>query len=533
MKIYHDLLNHILTNGKERTDRTGVGTLSVFGYHMRHNIADGFPLLTTKKMFLKGCIHEILWFIRGSTDVKELQDVGVNFWNSWVDEEGTIGPGYGKQLRNIEYITPITPKRFEKPKDLPSLYKDLPPIVKRDKPSKTAFEVGEVFDFGINGKGVLLEELPSNESIPRIHWRLGFIDTGHVCIVKYKGLQELKVKDPFRRSVFGVGYYGDTDWKDKHLKLKINTWREMLRRCYHNTCNNYKYYGGKGVHVSNDWQCFAVFQKEVERIPGWNLKKDYPSDYSLDKDILWLSNRYGKDTCMWASEREQSANTTANLYFKSTSPEGKEHTFSSLGELNRNFGLNIGASFRCLNGKLKKHHGWSKFEYLTPPEGHVFRWRIIDQLKELVSSLRHDPDSRRHVISLWNPHDIDRMKLPPCHGNIIQFYVNDGVLSCQMYQRSGDAMLGIPVNIASYSLLTMMLSQVCNMVAGEFIHTIGDAHLYKNHLDQARLQLTRECRPLPKMTLNPMIKDIDDFKYEDFTLSEYDPHPHIKAEVAV
>ena len=264
MKQYHDLMAHVLEHGVEKTDRTGTGTISVFGYQMRFNLAEGFPLLTTKKLHTSSIIHELLWFLKGSTNVQYLKENGVSIWDEWADEKGELGPVYGYQWRS-----------------------------------------------------------------------------------------------------------------------------------------------------------------------------------------------------------------------------------------------------------------WPK-----PDGGH------IDQITKVVDMIRKTPDSRRLIVSAWNVADIDSMKLPPCHA-FFQFYVAEGKLSCQLYQRSADIFLGVPFNIASYALLTMMVAQVCGLEAGEFIHTLGDAHLYTNHLDQTRLQLSRDLRPLPKMKINPAITSLFDFRFEDFSLTDYDPHPHIKAAVAI
>lgn len=264
MQQYHDLLRHILKNGAKKEDRTGTGTLSCFGYQMRFDLSEGFPVLTTKKLHLRSIIHELLWFLKGDTNIAYLKENGVRIWDEWADEEGNLGPVYGYQWRS------------------------------------------------------------------------------------------------------------------------------------------------------------------------------------------------------WPN------------------PDGS-HT---------------------------------------------------DQIVKLIDSLKHKPDSRRHIVSAWNPSFIDDMALPPCHC-LFQFYVADGKLSCQLYQRSADTFLGVPFNIASYALLTMMLAQVCGYEAGEFVHTFGDVHLYLNHLEQAELQLTRDFRPLPQMKINPEVKDLFDFTFEDFELLNYDPHPHIKAEVSV
>ena len=264
MKHYLDLLRHILENGTDKADRTGTGTRSTFGYQMRFNLEEGFPLVTTKKLHLKSIIHELLWFLKGDTNVHYLQENGVRIWNEWAGPDGELGPVYGAQWRS---------------------------------------------------------------------------------------------------------------WPD--------------------------YDGG-----------------------------------------------------------------------------------------------------------------------------------TIDQISQAVNDIKHNPDSRRIIVSAWNVADLPRMALAPCHA-FFQFYVADGRLSLQLYQRSADSFLGVPFNIASYALLTMMMAQVCGLRPGDFIHTLGDAHLYLNHLDQARLQLTRDPRPLPRMIINPEVKDIFGFRYEDFTLEGYDPHPHIKAQVSV
>ncbi|MET6991496.1 thymidylate synthase [Sediminicola arcticus] len=274
MKQYHDLLRHVLASGNQKGDRTGTGTISVFGHQMRFDLSEGFPMVTTKKLHLKSIVHELLWFLKGDTNVTYLQENGVRIWNEWADDHGNLGPVYGYQWRN------------------------------------------------------------------------------------------------------------------------------------------------------------------------WN---------------------------------------------------GEE----------------------------------------------------IDQIKEVVTSLKNNPNSRRMLVSAWNPSVLPdtsisfaenvangKAALPPCHA-FFQFYVADGKLSCQLYQRSADIFLGVPFNIASYALFTLMMAQVCDLQPGEFIHTFGDAHIYNNHLEQVELQLSREPRPLPKMVLNPEVKNIFDFTFEDFTLVDYNPHPHIKGAVAV
>lgn len=264
MKQYHDLLRHVMENGTRKDDRTGTGTISVFGYQMRFNLEEGFPVLTTKKLHLRSIIYELLWFLKGDTNIRYLHDNKVSIWDEWADENGDLGPVYGRQWRS------------------------------------------------------------------------------------------------------------------------------------------------------------------------------------------------------WATA-----------------------------------------------------------------DG-----RTIDQISEVLKLIREKPDSRRMMVSAWNPGEVEKMALPPCHV-LFQFYVANGKLSCQLYQRSADIFLGVPFNIASYALLTMMMAQVAGLKPGEFIHTFGDAHIYLNHTDQVALQLSRNFRPLPRMEINPEVKDIFNFRFEDFTLVDYNPHPHIKAPVAV
>jgi len=292
MKQYLDFLKHIIDNGTQKGDRTGTGTISTFGYQMRFDLNEGFPLLTTKKVFLKAIIHELLWFISGDTNIKYLVDNGVKIWNEWPYE------------------------KFKKSKDY---------------------------------KGETLEE---------------FVE---------------KIKN-------------DAEFA--------------------------KVYGELGPVYGHEWRHFD-----------------------------------GQD---------------------------------------------------C----------------------------YVDQLQRVIDEIKVNPNSRRLIVNAWQAAYVDQMALPPCH-MAFQFYVNDGKLSCQLYQRSADAFLGVPFNIASYSLLTMMVAQVCGLELGEFVHTFGDCHIYNNHIDQINLQLSREPRKLPKMKINPNVKDINEFKYEDFELVDYDPHPMIKGAVAV
>lgn len=466
---YEDLLAKIMHEGVDRGDRTGTGTRSLFAQQLRYDLAEGFPLLTTKKMFTRGTVEELLWFISGDTNEHTLRDKNVNIWREWAREDGSLGPIYGKQFRHVSSFITVKPELFP-PADISS---ELPPLVK-----------------------------------------------------------EGSVRNLNARNTYGVGYYGDYNRDDPHYEWLADLWRQMIRRCYDTTCMSYAGYGAKGVHVSERWQCFANFQKDARKLPNWVMKLEYPDEFSIDKDMKSASNRYARETCVWASQNVQNANLSNTKPFTVTDPDGNDVAVTSIGRLAREEGMNVSAIHRCLNGKLKSHHGWTNFSYIEAPEGEVIRYNEVDQLKYIVASLKHDPESRRHIISLWNPSEVDMMELPPCHGNVIQFYVVNGKLSCHMYQRSCDMFLGVPVNIASYALLTHMMAAQAGLGVGEFVWTGGDTHIYHNHFDQVREQLSREARPYPTLELAPR-DSLFDYEYEDITIHGYDPHPAIKAPVAV
>jgi thymidylate synthase len=534
---YLEIMKDILENGTEKGDRTGTGTYSKFApTPIKIDLSKEFPLMTTKKMFTRGMIHELLWFLKGDTNIKYLQDNNVKFWDSWADEDGNLGPVYGKQLRDIRHHYWVIPKVFEKPKALNPcpLAKPLVPVFGNFSESKTVL-LGKTFESPESGAYQVIEELPATDKYNHTRFLVQFRDTGCMVDTVYSSVVACTVKDLYKRSVFGIGYYGHYDESDPFNDLLKDIWRDMIRRCYYTKSKAYKSYGAKGVHVSESWHCFANFQKEVKKIPGWSLKVCEPDNYSLDKDIKLASNRYGIDTCMWASIEEQSWNTTQNMPFSAVSPDGKSEMFLSIGEMARKYNMNLSAIHRCLNGKLKKHKNWTNFTYLLSPEpGAVLRVKIIDQLKELIYGIKVDPDSRRHMISLWNPHDLHRMNLPPCHGIVTNFYVCNGILHCSTYQRSADAFLGLPVNLASYALLVELIAHCTNLKPGTLTYNIGDCHIYKNHLDQVEKQLGREILPSPKLVLSSDCpRNILEIEEQHIKIEEYQSHDTIKAPVSV
>lgn len=460
---YEGTLLKIMQQGTDRGDRTGTGTRGLFGLQMRWHLQDGFPLVTTKRVYTRGIVEELLWFLSGSTNMNDLSPSVQKWWAPWARADGELGPIYGDQFRSASWWHDVTPKIFEAPEvDL------------------------------IDGK------------------------------------------------VFGVGDLGsyrltsgpNSPGESKEVRLLKSTWREMLRRCYHEPCKSHKSYGAKGVHVSPEWLLFDNFYRDAIRLPGWEMKMEYPDDMSLDKDIKQASNRYSKETCIWAGRYEQGLNTSTSKPFSAISPSGESVTFSSIGEMHREFGVNISAVHRCLNGALLSHHEWTGFMYLDLEADTARRFRKVDQLKQVIASIKHNPESRRHVIHLWNTPAMDVAELPCCHGSLIQFYVADGMLSCHMLQRSADMFIGVPVNIASYALLTHMIAQQCDLKVGEFIWTGGDCHIYKNHSDQVNLQLSRMPKPLCTLELQKA-DSIFAYKLEHVVFKDYDYHPAIAAPVSV
>lgn len=529
MKTYLDLLKFVLENGEERGDRTGTGTISVFGGQCRYDLQEGFPIVTTKRVWWRGVVEELLWMLRGSVDVSELEKKGVSIWSEWKNEDGTIGHGYGKQFRQHpppEDFVEIQPRLREKPDTVPM--PNFPPQ-KADESEDS--EIGKVFETNNCGS---LKVLRKYREDGRTKADVQFLITGAVRSgVRMDSIKTGTVRDNYLPTVWGVGYLGDSDLdrNDPLQKCLYSTWQSMLERCYREEHPAYARYGGSDIFVCRRWHCFANFWEDVRKLPNWHAKRWDLSAYELDKDY-YSSNCYSPETCVWLSKSDNQLYQGDVRKFKAITLSGDVVEHISRYEFARKHDLNPGNIWHVLEGSRQTHKGF-QFEYV----GEGVNWRKqlpIDQVSNVIESLRKTPQSRRHVISLWNPMDMERTTLPCCHGTVIQFYVRGGqYLDCHMYQRSADAFLGVPFNISSYSLLTHMIAQVVGLEPGHFIHTFGDLHIYSNHTDQVKEQLSREPLDLPTLRLNPDIKDIDDFTSEDIELVGYNHHPAIKAPVAV
>lgn len=534
-EIYKRLLEDILDNGELiQNGRTAEAYCSVFGRQYRVSLRDGFPLLTTKKVPFRLIASELLWFLSGSSNVKDLQAQNNHIWDEWADKDGNLGPMYGHQLRNLEQIN-FVERRLLAKQEGSFNWPTLEEVVYATSTNHSGL-LGKKFASRNSGEYIVVGEyqVPRGTTSTPTRWAFDvqFSKTGFIQknVTKASVLNGL-IKDPRHPSVEGVGCLGET-YTASDKELLYQTWVGMLKRCYNPQHVGYENYGKRGIKVADAWLNFSTFCQDVKKLPNWDMKLEYPNEYSLDKDY-YGSDGYSKDTCIWLSKLEQNLNREDMVVIKATSPAGEVIHTVGIKPLCKQFGFKAICIHNCLEGKTESHHGW-KFERITSEVGNqLIRVRRVDQLKKLVARIKHFPSCRRLVVSAWNVMDLDQMALAPCHMAPVQFHVANGRLSCHLYQRSADAFLGVPFNIASYALLTHMIAQVTGLEVGEFVHTFGDLHIYETHLEQVKEQLQRSPMPLPQLWLDPSIKNIDAFKLEDIRLDGYESHPAIKGDVAV
>ena len=531
---YLNLLREILEEGVSKKDRTGVGTKSIFGSMLKFNLNDGFPILTTKKIYFKAVVHELLWFLQGVGNISYLKDNRITIWDEWADEKGNLGPVYGVMWRNWHNIEWVEKKMFNYEK--PIITTGFSPV-EIDFSSNVNGFIGEKFASNNCGECIVVKEYRKEEySRTNGHFVFDvmFVNTNYIC----KGVRKDKlisgqIRDKYAPSVCGVACLGQGyDEKNIVHKILYPTWIEMIKRCYDSNSINYKNYGAKGVFVDERWLVYSNFYEDAQKLEDWILKKEFPDQYSLDKDF-YASNKYSKDTCLWFSRKNQSFNTIKNVAFYATSPEGERNLWYGIKFFAERYGFSDSRIINCLySGKKQSHRGW-KFELCENEDGKIPRIKIIDQIHRLIAEIKNNPSSRRLIVSAWNPAEIKFCKLPPCHV-IFEFFVHEGKLSCMFFMRSVDSFLGLPFNISSYALLTHMIAQVCGLGVGELIWSGGDVHIYNNHKQQVEEQLKRKpFDTLPILELNKNIKDIDDFKFDDIELIGYQSHPVIKADIAV
>lgn len=437
---YEDLLKTVLEKGASKGDRTGTGTISSFGHQMKFDLSEGFPLITTKKVYTRAIIGELLWFLAGDTKNSNLSEQKIRIWNEWQNNDGTIGPGYSAQWR--------------------AWY----------APSDKIIQVSKREDI-------------------------------HKDFV-YEVSEEDKDKSTFNPSVYSVGFLGkevpDVDQRIKQL------WLNIMEECYRNVL----FADDNAATVSPIWHSFEMFAKTINTVPGYHEWSMY-GGYSLDVEYFG-SNVYGPHTSVFLKDGND-----AIVNGRIISVENE--TFATLEDYNK---------------KYDKLPPREKIEFIKPKVGTVWRKQVfVDQISEVIETLKTNPDSRRMIVSAWNAAELDNMALMPCHA-FFQFYVADGKLSCQLYQRSADLFLGVPFNIASYALLTHMVAQQVGLEVGDFVWTGGDCHIYNNLVEQVEEQISREPYPFPKLNLN-RAEDVFSYVLEDVKIEDYEHHPAIKGKVSV
>jgi len=544
-------------NGEEKEDRTGTGTISVFGRQMRFNLADGFPIVTTKKIHFKSVVHELIWFLKGSTNIAYLKENGVHIWDDWADENGDLHKVYGYQWRywpSPAKVVKVSPRDAE------------------DNTTDESLEKEKWRDYPLHGKsekyGDFYYEVDGNDSHGRPLVNMQYLVNNYVVEnVRKDFALRGNVRNPYVKTTCGIGYVGIGKLNTSVDKILARSWGHMLDRCYNQKCKEYKYHGDMGVSVCRRWHNRTLFIQDSKQLKGWENKALDLSAYEIDKDY-YGSKMYHPEVCSWILKKDNILYRNSKPFI-ATDPDGGKTTEICMSDYARNYDLQTSKISAVLKG-TRKHHKGFRFEYIHDDK-YLYRYsRSIDQITQVVDSIKTNPNSRRHIVLAWNVAEIDQMALPPCH-LLFQFNcrpilldvrynmytektgkkaepsesdydiwlrcdedcIPEFYLDCLLYQRSCDSFLGIPFNISSYALLTCMIAQVTNCVPGEFIWTGGDVHIYKNHLEQVMTQLSRDPLPLPKLVLNPKIRDIDDFKYEDISLDGYECHPTIKAEISV
>lgn len=522
---YNSLLQEIYMHGVDSDDRTGVGTRSIFGGRMEFDISEYFPLLTGKKINWSAVVAEFLWMvIEGSTDVKWLRDRGHSFWNPWQLEDGTIGKGYGYQYRHLEVIKTPSPEYYTNSEWAPPFDTE----VVLDYTNNKYNHVGDRFISAHSGEYIVVREVPPNGNPgggQPTKFDIQFVKTGYRATCQNKAqLLAGEIKDPWYPRVAGVGWLGEPSSVDQTLH-KI--WSNMLDRCYNPQCEAYSSYGGKGVRVCDRWLCFQHFQTDVRKLEGYSLRLEYPDEYSLDKDIL-SGTVYSPTTCLWVSNKSQSRNRSNIVPYIATHEDGRRIERIGLAGIAFATGTEQSNLHKVLIGERNHTDGWK----VSKLQNEGLSVLIVDQFKTLVADLKHNPNSRRHIINLWNPGDLCEMALPPCH-MMTQWYTRDGKLDCQMYQRSADMFVGVPWNIAFYSLMNYVVAHLTGLKPGRFIWVGGDCHIYKNHFEQVMTQLRRELRPSPTLTLDEPPNGLKGWTPDNFVIHNYNPHPAIKAPVAV
>ena len=562
---YHQLLEDILKYGQKTEDRTRVGTISLFGYQCRYDLSEGFPAVTTKKLAWKAVVGELLWFLEGSTDERRLAELTFGrtkeelvgkrtIWTDNADNQGValgytnndyskqLGPIYGygwSRLENTSHeIVEIEKRKIEPHHDV--FFK--PEIITPNRDIVDDF-VGKQLLSNHGRKFVVLDKENTGSNS---RYNIQFLDTNDTLWVSRPNLRRGQVG---KGLVSGIGV---NDYQGKiyntELGKKIHTlWYNMIRRCYDSSLPEFEYYGGRGFRVCKRWHRLSNFVVDIESIPNYYSWVKDPTGHALDKDY-YVSDGYSPTTCVFLKSGDNVSFQNKSIDFYSIKmcqfPNGKCVKFMFNKDLSERYPeynfTNEGIRMSII--KQGRHRG-CKFSKIPCAEGKIFRKKLFNnQVENILDGIKNEPESRRLILTAWIPTMIDSMALPPCHYTC-QFKVYNNKLSCMMNQRSADAFLGVPFNIASYSLLTHLLARECNLEVGEFVHSIGDAHIYLNHVDQVKEQLTREPFPLPKLEIDETfdLSSIINSPWAKFPLDsvdklrlvDYISHNAIKAPMAV
>lgn len=528
MKQYQEALQYILDNGKVREDRTGHGTMSVFGMQMRFDLSKGFPAVTTKKLAWKAMVSELIWFIEGSSDERRLCEIlhksrdskYKTIWTENAEKQGKdlgyldneLGPVYGYHWRYM-YNNECFPVKKRVAINTPLILPQDELPVEEGK----HIHLGKIFTnkFSQQYKVIGLGTLSSNgKKAKRYTYNIQYLKTKSVYKNVIKVGENTAHRDGFEPTIYIKGMLGYYEHKKESAinKRLRRTWENMISRCYNSKDKRYQSNLKNNVTVCDRWLVLSNFIEDAKKLDGWLwYKRD--KDIVLDKDYYGNNNIYCPNTTVFIP-REHNNQYKTNV---------KGFLVENSGNPTRYF-----PSYK----EYKKHSPVGTVsEYKN--EDFLIRHQFpVDQIATLIKDIKNNPYSRRLILSSLDVGSVDKASLPPCH-TFAQFYVQDNKLSCQMYQRSADFFLGVPFNIASYALFTHMLAQVCELEVGEFVHTFGDAHIYLNHIDAVKEQLQRQPHSLPTLKINKDVKDIDSFTMEDFSLENYTHDAPIKAPMAV
>lgn len=554
MKNYHDLLQDILDNGEVSEDRTGVGTIRVFGRQLRFDLRKGFPAITTKQLAWKAVKGELLWFIEGSGDERRLAEIThgsrtgpvtiwtpnalAPYWKPNAAFEGDLQKVYGHQWRkwdsyhdwkdSVVLIQQGTKCGVDAPFNLNI------PLEECDYTDADEL-VGGVFDTNNCGKIKVLKKLPTRNK--NSYYKIQFLEgINYIKECSRPTIKKGTAKNPYAMSILdGEGCYGVIDKPSPYLTSAYNMWYNMMARCHGKDHLKTTHYRDVGIFVDSSWRCFSNFYRDIHGLVGFDRWRGSSKKYDLDKDYFG-NNFYGKHSTIFLPNNYNKllSHSTVNgrLFTATNKKTNEEYKFTTPVFFNQRT-QTTGMVDRAFLNQRGETRNW-KFKVEAPPVGFAWRQRFfVDQLQILIDGLKNNPTGRRHILSAWNVGELDQMALPPCHV-MSQFYVNNKKeLSCHMYQRSQDLFLGACFNYASYALLTHMIAQVCGYGVGELIVSTGDTHIYNNHIEQVKEQLTRESLPSPTLWLNPDITDIAKFTMDDIKLIDYKYHPSIKAPMAV